>query len=101
MTAYKFRIYPKKEQIKKIDSIFNSSYRLYNAMLQQRIMAYELKEIYSLSLQDVARRIDKNFDSFFRRIEERKNGKKTKAGFPRFKSRNNYKSITYTQSGFK
>ena len=44
MTAYKFRLYPKKEQIKKIDSILNSSYRLYNAMLQQRIMAYELKK---------------------------------------------------------
>ena len=130
MKAYKFRIYPKKKQIEKINSILNLSYKLYNAMLQQRIMAYELrkefyssntvnylsqqnelpelknyfpeyKEIYSLALQDVARRIDRAFDNFFERVKERRNGKKIKAGFPRFKSRNSYKSITYPQSGFK
>ena len=130
MRAYKFRIYPKKKQIEKINSILNLSYKLYNAMLQQRIMAYELRkefyssntvnylsqqnelpelkeyfpeyrEIYSLSLQDVARRLDKAYDNFFRRIKEKKNGKRIKAGFPRFKSRNSYKSITYPQSGFK
>jgi putative transposase len=130
MRAYKFRIYPKKKQIEKINSILNLSYKLYNAMLEQRIMAYELKkdfhssnnvnylsqqnelpelkeyfpeyrEIYSLALQDVARRIDRAFDNFFERVKERRNGKKIKAGFPRFKSRNSYKSITYPQSGFK
>ena len=130
LRAYKFRIYPKKKQIEKINSILNLSYKLYNAMLEQRKMAYELKkdfhssnnvnylsqqnelpelkkyfpeyrEIYSLSLQDVARRLDKAYDNFFRRIREKKNGKRIKAGFPRFKSRNSYKSITYPQSGFK
>ncbi len=130
MRAYKFRIYPKKKQIEKINSILNLSYKLYNAMLEQRKMAYELKkdfhssnnvnylsqqnelpelkkyfpeyrEIYSLALQDVARRLDKAYDNFFRRIREKKNGKRIKAGFPRFKSRNSYKSITYPQSGFK
>ncbi len=130
MRAYKFRIYPKKKQIEKINSILNLSYKLYNAMLEQRIIAYELnkdfhssnnvnylsqqnelpelkeyfpeyREIYSLSLQDVARRLDKAYDNFFRRIKEKKNGKRIKAGFPRFKSRNSYKSITYPQSGFK
>ncbi len=130
LRAYKFRIYPKKKQIEKINSILNLSYKLYNAMLEQRKMAYELKkdfhssnnvnylsqqnelpelkkyfpeyrEIYSLALQDVARRLDKAYDNFFRRIREKKNGKRIKAGFPRFKSRNSYKSITYPQSGFK
>ena len=77
-------------------------------MLEQRIMAYELRkdfntsnnvnylsqqnelpelkkyfpeyrEIYSLALQDVARRIDRAFDNFFERVKERKNGKKIKA----------------------
>ena len=52
-------------------------------------------------MQDVARRIDRAYDNFFRRIKERKNGKMIKAGFPRFKSKFNYRSITYTQSGFK
>ena len=130
MKPYKFRIYPKKKQIGKLEHILNLSYKLYNAMLEQRIMAYELRrdfhssntvnylsqqnelpelknyfpeyrEIYSLALQDVARRLDKAYDNFFRRIREKKNGKKIKAGFPRFKSRNSYKSITYPQSGFK
>ncbi len=130
MKAYKCRLYPKKDQIEKINPILNLSYKLYNAMLEQRKMAYELKkdfhssnnvnylsqqnelpelkkyfpeyrEIYSLSLQDVARRLDKAYDIFFRRIKEKKNGRKIKAGFPRFKSRKSYKSITYMQSGFK
>ena len=130
LRAYKFRIYPKKKQIEKINSILNLSYKLYNAMLEQRKMAYELKkdfhssnnvnylsqqnelpelkkyfpeyrEIYSLALQNLADRLDKAYDNFFRRIREKKNGKRIKAGFPRFKSRNSYKSITYPQSGFK
>ena len=44
MRAYKFRIYPNKEQIKKIDYILDLSHNLYNAMLEQRKMAYELKK---------------------------------------------------------
>ena len=129
MKAYKFRIYPNKTQINKIDYILNLSYKLYNAMLEQRKIAYELnrdfhedlnvnyksqqnelpelknefpeyREIYSQVLQNVADRLDKAYDNFFRRIKERKNGKKIKAGFPRFKSKFNYRSITYPQSGF-
>jgi putative transposase len=92
-------------------------------MLQQRIYAYrsgkkvnyksqqneipeikrmfsEFRNIHSLVIQDVARRLDKAFDNFYRRINEKKNGKNIKAGFPRFKSRDRYSSITYTQSGF-
>ena len=129
-TTYKFRIYPNKTQINKIDNILDLSHKLYNAMLEQRKMAYELnkdfhedlkvnyntqstelselknefpeyREIYSQVLQNVADRLDKAYGNFFRRIKEKKNGKRIKAGFPRFKSRNSYKSITYTQSGFK
>ena len=128
-TTYKFRIYPDKTQINKIEYILDLSHRLYNAMLEQRKMAYELnkdfheylkvnyntqstelselknefpeyREIYSQVLQNVADRLDKAYDNFFRRIKERKNGKRIKVGFPRFKSRNSYKFITYTQSGF-
>jgi transposase len=93
-------------------------------MLQQRIYAYrskkkvnyrsqqneipdikkmfpEYKNLHSLVIQDVARRLDKAFDNFFMRVEEKRNGKNIKAGFPRFKSRDRYSSITYTQSGFR
>jgi putative transposase len=129
-TTYKFRIYPNKKQIDKFEYTLDLSHRLYNAMLEQRKMAYELnkefhehlkvdhytqntelpelkgefpeyREIYSQVLQNVSDRLDKAYDNFFRRIGEKRNGKKIKAGFPRFKSKFNYRSITYTQSGFK
>jgi putative transposase len=93
-------------------------------MLQQRIYAYrsgrrvnynsqqdeipaikerfpEYRSIHSLVVQDIARRLDKAYDNFFRRVREKKQGKKSSTGFPRFKSRDRYNSITYTQSGFR
>ena len=50
---------------------------------------------------NVADRLDKAYDNFFSRVREKKKGKKIKAGFPRFKSKDHYLSITYTQFGFK
>jgi putative transposase len=47
-------------------------------------------------LQDVLRRVDNAYKNFFRRCKE----KGGKAGFPRFKGHNRFKSITYPQSGF-
>ena len=41
-------------------------------------------------------RLDKAFANFFRRVRE----KAGKAGFPRFRSRDRYDSITYPQQGF-
>ncbi len=58
----------------------------------------EYKEIYSQVLQNLSDRLDRAFDNFFERVKERKNGMKVKVGFPRFKSRKSYKSITYPQS---
>ncbi len=124
MKAYKFRIYPSDAQIRVLEFTLNACRNLYNAMLQQRIYAYksgkkanynsqqdeipelknafpEYRGVHSQVLQDVARRVDKSYDNFYRRIREKKNGKHIKAGFPRFKSMDRYNSITYTQSGFK
>ena len=124
MRVYKFRIYPTEAQISILNSTLNLCRELYNAMLQQRIYAYRLgkmvnynsqqneipelknafpeyRSIHSQVLQDVAGRLDKAYDNFFRRAKEKKNGKNIKAGFPRFKSRDRYSSITYTQSGFR
>jgi putative transposase len=123
MRTYKFRIYPSDSQITLLNTTLDLCHELYNAMLQQRIYAYrsgkkvnyksqqneipeikrmfsEFRNIHSLVIQDVARRLDKAFDNFYRRVKEKKNGKNIKAGFPRFKSRDRYSSITYTQSGF-
>jgi putative transposase len=51
MRAYKFRIYPKKKQVEKINSTLNLSYKLYNAMLDQRKMAYELNKDFHSSIR--------------------------------------------------
>ncbi len=57
----------------------------------------EYSEVYADVLQDVLRRLDKSYQNFFRRAKM-KNGK---AGFPRFKGQNWFRSFTYSQKGFK
>lgn len=124
MRTYKFRIYPNREQIERLDRTLTLCRRLYNAGLEQRIIARHLQypikyrnqqselpkvkteleeynNVYSQVLQTTLQRLDKAFDNFFRRIKGRKQGAKIKAGFPRFKSERRFRSITYPQSGFK
>ena len=74
---------------------------LLSILKQPPVKLPEYKNIYSQALMNVANRLDKSYDNFFRRIKEKKKGKKIKAGFPRFKSREQYRSITYIQFGFK
>ena len=45
-TTYKFRIYPNKTQINKIGYILDLSHNLYNSMLEQRKIAYELNKYF-------------------------------------------------------
>jgi len=56
----------------------------------------ELSEVHSHVLQDVSMRVDLAFQAFFRRV---RNGEDP--GFPRFKGRNWYDSLTYFETGFK
>ena len=119
-SCYKFRIYPNKTQIKKIEFCLGLCRNLYNTALEERKTAYqrqkisrnyydqanclpeikqlfpEYKDIHSQILQDVLKRASKSFDNFFRRLK-----KKQKPGYPRFKNRERYRSFTYPQSGFK
>lgn len=122
--SYKFRIYPNKEQVDKLEYTLSLCRKLYNMGLEHRILEYKsgnnisylqqqnllpkLKEelpeyntIHSQVLQDVLRRLDRSYKNFFRRCKEKKKGVNIKVGFPRFKSVNRFKSITYTQSGFR
>jgi putative transposase len=55
----------------------------------------ELKEVHSQVLQEVVRRVDLAYQAFFRRVKDGED-----PGYPRFKGRDRYDSITYTQSGF-
>jgi len=56
----------------------------------------ELKEVHSHVLQDVSMRVDLALQAFFRRV---RNGEEP--GFPRFKGRGWYDSLTYFETGFK
>jgi putative transposase len=120
MRTYKFKLEPKKGQIEKIEWTLSLCRWLYNSMLEQRKFAYkrrgitltyhkqaielpelkkeipEFKEIHSQVLQDVAKRLDKAFQAFFRRVQHGE-----KPGYPRFQGKNRYDSFTYPQLGFK
>lgn len=109
-----YRLYPSEIQSKRLDSLLDIARAFYNAGLQERRDAWQrhhislnyydqanqIKEIrgatpeYTLLnhsvTQNVLRRLDRAFQSFFRRV---KNGEK--AGYPRFKGRDRYNSVTF------
>jgi len=115
--TFKYRLFTTRLQEVALDSQLGEACRLYNAALQERRDAYktcqksvnyydqanQLREIratkdsllanYSCS-QDVLRRVDKTFKAFFSRI---KTGEKP--GYPRFKSRRRFDSITFPSYG--
>jgi putative transposase len=117
--AYKYRIYPTKKQERLLHEQLALCAELYNAALQERRDAYrmcgkrityvqqaaqlpdikalrpEYEIIYSQVLQDVLRRVDKAFKAFFSRVKVGQT-----PGFPRYKPRYRYGSLTYPQSGF-
>ncbi len=117
--AYKFRLYPTKKQVGKLEWMLRRCKEVYNAALQERRDAYkmcgvsvsyqmqaeqlpaikklreEYKDIHSQVLQDVLKRLDKAFAAFFRRVM---NGETP--GYPRWKNGDRYHSITYPQGGF-
>src|SRR6266487_760683 len=117
--AYKYRIYPTKKQQRLLHEQLALCAELYNAALQERRDAYrmcgksitypqqaaqlpaikalrpEYETIYSQVLQDVLRRVDKAFKAFFHRVTA-----ELTPGYPRYKPRYRYGSLTYPQSGF-
>ena len=118
-TAYKFRMYPNRDQEAQLELTLDTCRRLYNTALADRKNSYELegvrrsyedqaamlvaekkdgnfKDVFSQVLQDVLRRLDKSFKAFFRRVKTGEN-----PGYPRFKGEGWYKSFTYPQVGFK
>ena len=116
---YKYRLYPSRKQKVRLLNQFKICKEIYNELLGLNKKLWTTKKFdfnglvkdikttcpehysktHSQVLQNISDRLSKAFDNFFRRLEERKKGKKIKAGFPRFKSR--IQSITYPQSGFK
>jgi len=114
--TYQFRIYPTSKQINILERWLGLCCETYNAALDERKSAYrmagislsyahqfaelpackevrpELCEVPAQVLQDAVKRVDRAFDDFFRRVEEGQ-----KPGYPRFKSRFRYDSLTFKQ----
>lgn len=114
--TYQFRLYPTSGQIKVLQEWLGLCCDVYNAALDERRSAYrmagislsyahqctelpackevrpELGEVPAQVLQDAVKRVDRAYDDFFRRVEEG-----LKPGFPRFKSRFRYDSLTFKQ----
>src|SRR6266550_4719823 len=116
---FKYRLYPTKKHVKKLNDMLHECRWVYNHFLEMRKTIYEhdgtsltcynqidtlkflkeqrpsLKSVHSQVLQNVAMRIDLAFKAFFRRV---KSGEKP--GFPRFRGEHRYDSFTFPQSGF-
>jgi putative transposase len=116
--TYKDKLRPTPAQERQLELVLWHCRTLYNAALEQRIIAWqrchvsisrfqqeaELKDlraelpeyeaIHSHVLQDVLARLDKTYQAFFRRVQ-----RGDKAGFPRFKGRNRYHSFTLKEYG--
>ena len=109
--VYRFEICPTKEQEQKMFHTLKLCRHLYNKALEERITAYkatgkgvtysaqqnslpalkkeipDYKTVHSQVLQDVLRRIDRAYQNFF----------EGRAGYPKFRNRDNYRSFTYPQ----
>jgi putative transposase len=116
--AYRFRIYPSKEQRRILEQTLQTCRILHNSLLAGRRDSYRktgrspgyyeqkrslierktnntyMRQVHSQVLQDVALRLERGFENYFERIK-----KGEKAGYPRFKGWNRYNSFTYPQFG--
>jgi putative transposase len=115
--AFKYRLYPTAKQAALLDDQLAEACRLYNAALEERRDAWkmqktaityyqqcsQLRDIRShgdltlanyTSCQDVLHRVERTFQSFFRRVKAGQ-----KAGYPRFKSVTRFHSYTFPKYG--
>ena len=113
--TYQYRIYPTTKQRKTLDAILEAGQTLYNQALAMRKHAYEKhgeslnykiqanhltplrqescfwSSIHIDVLQDTLRRLDKAYRAFFRRAKAGQD-----PGFPRFKGKGRYRSMTFS-----
>lgn len=117
--TYNFRLYPNKTQESNLSKLLDMARLAYNKQLELKIKTYKEKsinltqfdlnnnllklkqenpflyDIHSQALQNINQRISYAFNNFYRRLKNKEN-----PGFPRFKGKNRYDSITFPQSGF-
>ena len=117
LKTFKYRVYPTKRQEHVLNAQLEECRWLWNTLLAERKQAWEerqehisyfdqqnalpgmkaslrpsLKDVHSLVLQNVAKRLDLSMDAFFRRLKAGE-----EPGYPRFKSHGRYDSMTYSQ----
>lgn len=119
MRAYKVRLYPRAEQEKSLRRTLDACRRWYNMCLEERKWAYELekrsvgvyeqkrnvphyrdtfrlhKVVSNNTLQTVCFDLDKAFKAFFRRVKQGEGA----AGYPKFKSFDNFNSFAFPAYG--
>lgn len=116
--TFKYRLKPTKAQRTQLEQTLELCRSVYNSTLAVRKNAYEregkslslystqqllpqwkslatdLKQVHSQVLQNVQMRVDLAFQAFFRRVKAGE-----KPGYPRFKGKGQYTSLTYPQYG--
>jgi putative transposase len=116
--AFKYRIYPNRNQLRELEIALETHRRLYNSCLAQRKDAYQadrasikyedqsawfkaeratnpfFARLNFSSAQATMRRLDKGFAAFFRRVKAGE-----KPGYPRFRGPDRYDSIEYPAYG--
>lgn len=127
LVTYKYRLKFNQKFMPNVDRTLDVCRDLYNAGNQERKARYDyfnlstnyyyqqnqlpelkklLKEYYPIKvhsqvLQNVLKRLSNSYDNFFNNLFLWKQGKLTnKPGLPRFKSKERYNTLTYTQFGF-
>ena len=117
--TFQYRLYPTRQQLKKLEATLEECRWLYNETLAYRKDAWEqrqqyvswydskkripilkqerptLSSVHSQVLQNVTERVELAFQAFFRRCKASK-----EPGYPRFKGYGRYDSFTFPQSGF-
>jgi putative transposase len=116
--TYKYQLLPTPKQEQALETVVCRCRELYNAGLQERKAAWEqcrvsvtfamqsaqlpaikavrpeYREIHAQVLQDVLHRLDKTFQTFFRRVTAGEH-----PGYPRFPGTERYTSFSYPQVG--
>jgi putative transposase len=118
--TFKYKLRVSQAVGQKLTATLDVCRELYNAALQERRTAYQVAGVslnyetqanqlpdikvarpdiaaaHSQVLQDTLKRVQRAFDGFFRRL---KTGEK--AGYPRFRNKYRYHSLTFPQTGWK
>jgi putative transposase len=116
--TWKYRLYPTTSQVRELERQLGIACDIYNAALEQRIWAWRTHRVSitfreqskqltqarhelpwligmsALAQHGVLRRLDRAFQAFYRRVRAGQ-----APGFPRFKPRRGFRSLTWPQYG--